>query len=107
MAVILDQLKGGKTNLRFKITVGDGETSEWHLIPSGIGILTVDFLPSGRAKVQTSNDVEGIIAGNATPIEWDHGASTADIASRCDGIRGIRLVSVTGACDLIVNGVQS
>lgn len=94
-----------KSNVTFKIEVADSVTSDWYIMPAGIREINVDVITSGSAVVQTSNDMDGMVAGTAAGIDWDFGAVTANKAAVCSGVRGIRLVSNSGAATLFVNGI--
>lgn len=94
--------KSTPANIQFKVEVTIPGNSEWYLLPSGVLQINVDVLASGGAEaiVQTSNDVDGIINGTATPVDWDFGIVTSNKSAKCGSVRGIRLVSSVGSVSM-------
>jgi len=102
---LLKSATASKTNIYEKVSILDTETSDWIIFPPDVREVGVDFLPAGTAKIQTSNDIEGMRDDTAVGLDWDEGEIAIDKAATAIGVRGFRVVSISGAVDVHFNGV--
>lgn len=95
----------GSSNIVKTLEVANGVTGDWIIFPNDMREIGVDLIPSGTAKIQTSNDIDGIKAGTVTAIDWDDGEITTPLGRTCIGVRAMRLVSISGAAKAYIDGV--
>ena len=96
-----------RNNAYQEIDVLDGVTSDWYIFPHDTRHVGVDLDPSGTAKIQTSNDITKMEAGTDTGIDWNLGAVTSKAGDTSIGVRGFRVVSISGAARAVLNAVFS
>lgn len=105
--ILLDSATPSKDDVFHSISISAGEVSDWLLFPPGIKEVGVDFIPSlnSLAKIQTSNDIDGMENNNAIGIDWDAGSSSEKLARVAIGTRGFRVICDVGSVKVIFHGV--
>ena len=93
---LLSSAVGSKQDVLKTITVLTTVTSDWIVFPAGIKTVSVVLVPSGSAKIQVTNDIDGVVAGTAVGIDWDAGAVSVNTAKVATGVKAFRVVSVSG-----------
>lgn len=98
-----------KNDLRKTLTVTTGVTSDWISFGSGIAQVNVDLLPGGTAKIQTTNDIDGLNSdpSSVVGIDWDDGEVSAALTRVASGVVAFRVVSITGVATAHFNAVRA
>lgn len=109
MAIVRPSNETGNPDYSKKLTVTAGQTSDWYLVPSQTGVISVELLPGAGATavVETTNDIEGAIAGTAIGMEWDFGQVSNNTDGYARGKKCVRVRSIAGDATLFINAVRA
>lgn len=86
----------GISDLRFDISVADGITSDWYVLPSNVkqtGVLVIPGAGGATLEITMEPDFAKLEAGSATPLAWPEGSVTGPTETLLKGVSAIRLVS--------------
>jgi len=89
-----------------EVSVNNGETSDWIILPSGVGRVEkwlVSLITSGSARVETTVSIRSKVeAGTAVAYAWTAGNVSANTSTTFENVAAVRVVSITGPATIEV-----